>query len=232
MIEMTYLKEYHDQDDTIVISFQGSAEDVYAVRDYAESLNKRKTACEREYGMCDSEIGSVTTCTSGYVEVDDNKTKADFYINVKPRLDFVDLKKTLDKIDGMMAENVYEEEDEENIENHEEEDLVNAPKHYVNSGMECIDEMVLLYGEECVMDFCKCNMHKYRKRALDKGGRLDLEKSDWYLNKYKELKKIVDKNDRAQYDMFINDMRTLLQNGATLDIGDKNFVRLYENFLV
>jgi hypothetical protein len=31
------------------------------------------------------------------------------------------------------------------------------------------------------------NIHKYRYRAADKNGLKDLRKSDWYMNKYKEL---------------------------------------------
>lgn len=69
----------------------------------------------------------------------------------------------------------------------EEEDLVNHPHHYTGHGMECILEMIMLYGFEETMSFCKLNAHKYRKRALDKGGRTDIDKSDWYINTYKEL---------------------------------------------
>ena len=66
-------------------------------------------------------------------------------------------------------------------------DIVNHPSHYTSSGMECIDEMIILYGKEETMSFCKLNCHKYRKRAMDKGGRTDLKKSDWYVKKYLEL---------------------------------------------
>ena len=68
-----------------------------------------------------------------------------------------------------------------------EEDIVNHPKHYEH-GIECIDEMILLYGKEETMSFCKLNSHKYRKRALDKGGREDQDKSDWYVKEYTYLK--------------------------------------------
>jgi hypothetical protein len=54
--------------------------------------------------------------------------------------------------------------------------------------MECIDEMVLIFGKEVVIGFCLCNAWKYRYRAADKNGEEDLKKSDWYLAKYKELK--------------------------------------------
>lgn len=60
--------------------------------------------------------------------------------------------------------------------------------HYNRDGaMECIDEMVLIFGKEAVKNFCLCNAWKYRYRAADKNGEEDLRKSDWYLEKYKEL---------------------------------------------
>ena len=67
---------------------------------------------------------------------------------------------------------------------------VNHPKHYNREGgMECIDEMILVFGKEAVQNFCLCNAWKYRYRAADKNGEEDLKKSDWYLNKYEELKR-------------------------------------------
>ena len=69
----------------------------------------------------------------------------------------------------------------------EEEDMVNHPNHYTNSGIECIHEMILLFGIAETKSFCKLNAHKYRKRAMDKGGRQDMEKSDWYINMYAYL---------------------------------------------
>ena len=65
-------------------------------------------------------------------------------------------------------------------------DMVNKPPHYTH-GMECIDEMILIFGVEKVKAFCLCNAWKYRKRALYKNGEQDMEKSDWYINKIKEL---------------------------------------------
>ena len=65
---------------------------------------------------------------------------------------------------------------------------VNHPKHYNREGgMECIDEMILVFGKEAVKHFCLCNAWKYRYRAADKNGEEDLKKSDWYLSKYKKL---------------------------------------------
>jgi len=67
-------------------------------------------------------------------------------------------------------------------------ETVDHPKHYNREGgMECIDEMILVFGREAVKNFCLCNAWKYRYRAADKNGKEDLKKSDWYLKKYKEF---------------------------------------------
>ena len=68
------------------------------------------------------------------------------------------------------------------------EDIINKPKHYNREGaMECIDEMELIFGKQAVMNFCLCNVWKYRFRANAKNGEEDLRKSDWYMRKYMEL---------------------------------------------
>lgn len=73
-----------------------------------------------------------------------------------------------------------------NEEDNEEHDAVNNPSHYKH-GIECIDEMILLYGVVETMCFCKLNAHKYRKRAFEKGGKEDMDKSDWYMKEYAYL---------------------------------------------
>jgi hypothetical protein len=82
-------------------------------------------------------------------------------------------------------------EPEEVIENTTEEvdDPIN-PNHYTKHGMECIDEMLLVFGKDAVKWFCLCNAWKYRKRAMWKNGKEDIEKSDWYIAKYKELQEL------------------------------------------
>jgi hypothetical protein len=68
-------------------------------------------------------------------------------------------------------------------------DAVEHPDHYNREGaMECIKEMVLIFGVEETMSFCKLNAWKYRYRAADKGGLEDLKKSDNYLRMYEKLK--------------------------------------------
>lgn len=41
----------------------------------------------------------------------------------------------------------------------------NTPKHYKAHGMECIKEMLLVFGKEATLNFCKLNVWKYRYRA-------------------------------------------------------------------
>ena len=65
-------------------------------------------------------------------------------------------------------------------------DPVNHPSHYT-TGMECIEEIITVFGKEVAAHFCLGNVWKYRKRALHKNGIEDLDKSDWYMNKYHEL---------------------------------------------
>ena len=67
---------------------------------------------------------------------------------------------------------------------------VEHPKHYNREkGIECIEEMIEVFGIEAVKNFCLCNIWKYRYRAADKNGEEDLDKSDWYMQKYIELQK-------------------------------------------
>lgn len=74
----------------------------------------------------------------------------------------------------------------------EEHTSVNHPTHYNQEGaMECIDEMVLIFGREATMHFCLCNAWKYRYRANEKNGKEDMDKANWYIKKYKELSESV-----------------------------------------
>lgn len=66
---------------------------------------------------------------------------------------------------------------------------VDHPTHYNrDNAMECIDEMLLVFGKDATMNFCLLNAWKYRYRAADKNGVEDLKKSDWYLKKVQELR--------------------------------------------
>lgn len=72
----------------------------------------------------------------------------------------------------------------------EKYDKVN-PDHYKHHAMECIDEMLALYGPVYTLGFCICSAHKYRYRAGYKVGEcaeIDSQKSDWYVAKAKEIR--------------------------------------------
>lgn len=92
--------------------------------------------------------------------------------------------------------------DEKNVEPAEEakieKDMINHPSHYTDdNGMECIDEMMLVFGKEAVAHFCLCNVWKYRHRAVYKNGVEDKLKSDWYMAKYEELKEQIKKESTS-----------------------------------
>lgn len=68
------------------------------------------------------------------------------------------------------------------------QDMVNEPPHYMQHAMQCIDEMVEVFGADAVIDYCKCAAWKYRYRAPYKGKfEEDNAKADWYLKKLSEL---------------------------------------------
>jgi len=63
---------------------------------------------------------------------------------------------------------------------------VNHPIHYQGK-VECIDQMIALFGVEAVKGFCKCNVYKYIFRADKKNGFEDIQKAEWYMDKLIEL---------------------------------------------
>ena len=67
-------------------------------------------------------------------------------------------------------------------------DNVNHPAHYDANGLECFDTMIAIFGEEVVMNFCLCNAYKYIFRSRKKNGLEDIQKANWYLNRYIILK--------------------------------------------
>ena len=67
-------------------------------------------------------------------------------------------------------------------------DMVNHPDHYRVHAKECIDEMIIIFGKEAVLNHCKCNAWKYRYRAGNKFDKEEDErKADWYIQKALEL---------------------------------------------
>jgi len=191
MIEMTYLKELRDEEDKAIISFEGDVLDIYELRDYAKALNLVKGEVNEGYRHEFKTNGK--NCRGNCNDESNCKSDEETYFT----FDLDEFIEALSDTLNMVCDEDISDENAEDDKSElcdivsdiimEEEDLVNHPPHYTNSGMECILEMIMLYGFEETMSFCKLNAHKYRKRALDKGGRQDIDKSDWYMNTYKEL---------------------------------------------
>ncbi len=68
------------------------------------------------------------------------------------------------------------------------EEAVQHPKHYQGKH-ECIEVMRSMFGDAAVMNFCKCNIFKYRFRASDKNGTEDIRKAEWYEDYLIRMKK-------------------------------------------
>lgn len=62
-------------------------------------------------------------------------------------------------------------------------DPVNAPQHYRQGAVECIDAIRSALGDEGFMDYCTGNAIKYLFRWRHKNGIEDLQKSAWYVNR-------------------------------------------------
>ena len=89
--------------------------------------------------------------------------------------------------------------DEKNINNLSKEgyEYVDHPIHYNNYGMEVIDMMEKIWGTKMVAVWCLLTSYKYRMRMgtkPDEPIQRDLEKEQWYLNKYQELIKKLENN--------------------------------------
>jgi hypothetical protein len=62
-------------------------------------------------------------------------------------------------------------------------DDVNHPKHYTQGSIECIDAIAACMTNEEFAAYCQGNVLKYLWRYRSKGGLVDLEKAQWYLDK-------------------------------------------------
>lgn len=76
-------------------------------------------------------------------------------------------------------------------------DNVNHPGHYANScSIECIDAMQATFGIKDLAKYCVINAYKYLWRYKNKNGKEDLNKAEWYLNKFDEL---LEESDNKPY---------------------------------
>ena len=62
-------------------------------------------------------------------------------------------------------------------------DLVNAPPHYRQGDIECIDAIRAMLTPEEFRGYVKGNVVKYCWRERHKGGDESLAKADWYLGR-------------------------------------------------
>lgn len=71
------------------------------------------------------------------------------------------------------------------------EDVVREPQHYRHGTFEVIDEMIIVFGVEATMQFCRMNAWKYRARAPYKGKmEQDMDKANRYLEMAYEMSQI------------------------------------------
>ena len=82
----------------------------------------------------------------------------------------------------MMAEKEKEKQAMKQSDNFELEDMVNHPRHYNESGIECIDALEAMLGDGFEA-YLQGNIAKYLWRYKYKNGVEDLKKAQWYLNK-------------------------------------------------
>ena len=68
----------------------------------------------------------------------------------------------------------------------EMEEMVNHPKHYNESGIECIDALEAMLGDG-FESYLQGNIAKYLWWYKYKNGLEDLKKAQWYLNKLIEV---------------------------------------------
>lgn len=66
---------------------------------------------------------------------------------------------------------------------------VEHPSHYETGKFECIEVMEEALGRDIVEYFCLGNAFKYLYRCRRKNGIEDIEKAQWYINKFLELRK-------------------------------------------
>lgn len=79
------------------------------------------------------------------------------------------------------------------------EDVVREPQHYQHGIFEVIDEMIIVFGVEATIQFCRMNAWKYRARAPYKGKmEQDMDKANRYLEMAYEMSQIRQEYPEAE----------------------------------
>lgn len=103
------------------------------------------------------------------------------------------------------------------IETIKPEDPVNHPSHYADScSLECIDVMELILGDDHFAGFLLGNAFKYLWRHKHKGGKEDLRKAKWYLDKFA--------GDQTSYDITMCDLYPKLRDMLVKQAGGEDAV--------
>ena len=91
----------------------------------------------------------------------------------------------MSRYEQYMTRRLQEEEELERIgkEAYGNLDMVNAPPHYNQAGIECIDAIQAALTPEEFRGYCKGNNLKYTWREQYKNKTEDLRKAAWYLDK-------------------------------------------------
>lgn len=77
-------------------------------------------------------------------------------------------------------------------------DLINRPPHYNRfGGVECIEAIHAMLGDEGFIAYCQGNCIKYVWRWRHKGKEADLQKADWYLQRMLEMVETLEKRAAA-----------------------------------
>jgi hypothetical protein len=84
------------------------------------------------------------------------------------------------------VDNEYDQSFDLNYTSAEVVDLVNAPPHYRQGDIECIDAIKAALTPEEFRGYCKGNAIKYVWRERHKGGNESMAKADYYLKKAQE----------------------------------------------
>lgn len=70
------------------------------------------------------------------------------------------------------------------------------PEYYNKNGVDVIEMIRLLRGEQAAKEFCIGNIYKYTTRFDQKNGLEDLHKAKTYLERLKELERSNAENEK------------------------------------
>ena len=102
-------------------------------------------------------------------------------------------------------------------------DNINHPAHYNQNGIECIEVIRAAIGDSGTADFCMGCAIKYLYRARHKGHEIeDIQKANWYLAKYVELRRSVSRETKplTDHEAWIAAERQLVSRETTENTDD------------